>query len=397
MHRHFYAQPRLFTHFEEVTRPANYTALPDDWVILIADVVASTQAIEAGRYKEVNVVGASCIIAVLNAAGKIAVPYTFSGDGASLLVPDFLLTQARQALRGARRMARDSFGLDLLIAAIPIADVRAAGKDVSVAKFGASKDFAQAMFAGGGVAEAERFAKNPETRHKYEIIENTGPAGATVEDQASADFSGLECRWQGIQARGGETISLLVQVHRDAVARTQDILDSVLADISAIYGGGSEAQPVSTEQLNLCLGKHCVTAELAVRAHGRGALYKAFLAVTLRLQTWIADRAIALRVTVGGVNWGNYKTEVVANTDYRKFDDTLRMVLDSTTDQRARLELALEARRGRREVVYGVHVAKEALMTCLIFDRKSSHAHFVDGADGGYALAAQRMKAQLAE
>ena len=102
-------------------------------------------------------------------------------------------------------------------------------------------------------------------------------------------------------------------------------------------------------------------------------------------------------LTLGGVDWGNYKTEVVANTDYRKFDDTLRMVLDSTADQRARLELALEARWQRRELVYGIHVAKEALMTCLIFDRRNSHTHFVDGAEGGYALAAQRMKAQLAE
>ena len=166
MHRDFYAQLPLFTRFEEVTRPANYTALPGDWIILIADIVASTKSIEAGRYKDVNVVGASSIIAVLNASGNIAVPYTFGGDGASILVPDAILAQALQALRGTRRMARDSFGLDLLIAAIPVADIRAAGKDVSVAKFGASRDSAQAMFAGGGVAEAERFAKNPETRHK---------------------------------------------------------------------------------------------------------------------------------------------------------------------------------------------------------------------------------------
>ena len=241
MHRDFYAQLPLFTRFEEVSRPANYTSLPGDWSILVADIVASTKFIEAGRYKEVNVVGASSIIAVLNASGNIALPYTFGGDGASILVPEAILAQARQALCGTRRMARDSFGLDLLIAVIPIADVRAAGKDVSVAKFGASRDFAQAMFAGGGVAQAEHFAKNPETRHKYEIIENTDPEGKADNEQAGADFSGLECRWQGIQARSGETISLLVQVDRDAETRTQEILDSVLADISAIYGRGSEA------------------------------------------------------------------------------------------------------------------------------------------------------------
>jgi len=385
--QNFYAELPLFTRFEEVTRPANYTAVPAGWWILIGDVVGSTQAIEAGRYKEVNVIGASIIMAVLNAADEVDLPYSFGGDGAALLVPQTVLAAARQALRGTRRMARESFSLELLIAAVPVEDIRRAGKDLRVAKFGASKHFAQSMFNGGGIAAAERIAKDPATRAGYEIAEEANAAGA--------DFSGLECRWQGIPARSGETISLLVQVQRDAAERTQAILDAVLADIGAIYGDGAEAQPVNAEQLKLCLTNRCTAAELGVRAHGHGALYKSLLARLLRLQTWMADRMMALGLRVGGMQWGNYKSDVVAHTDYRKFDDTLRMVLDSTPDKRLRLEQGLEARRARRELVYGIHVAQEALMTCLIFDRKSSHAHFVDGANGGYALASQKMKAQL--
>jgi hypothetical protein len=35
-------------------------------------------------------------------------------------------------------------------------------------------------------------------------------------------------------------------------------------------------------------------------------------------------------------------------------------------------------------------------MTCLVFSlEESRHVHFVDGADGGYALAALQLKAQL--
>ena len=387
MQPQFYSQLPLFTRFDDVTHPENYTALPDDWIILIADVVGSTRAIEAGRYKDVNVVGASAIIAVLNAAAGIDVPYTFGGDGASLLVPVSLLPDAGRALRGTRRMARDSFGLELLVAAIPVADVRAAGKDVSVAKFGASKSFSQAMFSGGGVAEAERFAKNPATRARYELSED--PA------QSGADFSGLECRWQGIPARSGETISLLVQVQAGASSRMREILDGVLADIRDIYGSGNEAQPVSSEQLNLHQGGDGDATELAVQSHGKGALYKALLARVIRVQTWFGGCVMALRLKIGGVDWGNYKNDVVANTDYRKFDDTLRMVLDSTTAQRLMLEEKLAARRRQHELVYGIHVAEEALMTCLIFDRGVAHAHFVDGANGGYALAAQKMKEQL--
>ena len=36
-------------------------------------------------------------------------------------------------------------------------------------------------------------------------------------------------------------------------------------------------------------------------------------------------------------------------------------------------------------------------MTCLVFSlEQSQHIHFIDGADGGFALAAQRFKKQLA-
>jgi hypothetical protein len=35
-------------------------------------------------------------------------------------------------------------------------------------------------------------------------------------------------------------------------------------------------------------------------------------------------------------------------------------------------------------------------MTCLVFSLAGDHVHFIDGADGGYALAAKQMKQQNA-
>ena len=57
--------------------------------------------------------------------------------------------------------------------------------------------------------------------------------------------------------------------------------------------------------------------------------------------------------------------------------------------------LAGENEAGR--LVYGTHRADSALMTCLVFSlEQSQHIHFIDGADGGFALAAPGFKKQLA-
>lgn len=89
-----------------------------------------------------------------------------------------------------------------------------------------------------------------------------------------------------------------------------------------------------------------------------------------------------------------YRDEVTANTDFRKFDDTLRMVLDITDEQHHALESDLARRHAAGSIVYGTHVASAALMTCAITSYHGQHMHFVDGADGGYALAAKQLKAQ---
>jgi hypothetical protein len=34
-------------------------------------------------------------------------------------------------------------------------------------------------------------------------------------------------------------------------------------------------------------------------------------------------------------------------------------------------------------------------MTCLVFERDGRQVHFVDGADGGYTLAAKKMKERM--
>ena len=93
-------------------------------------------------------------------------------------------------------------------------------------------------------------------------------------------------------------------------------------------------------------------------------------------------------------DWGNYKEDLEAQTDYRKMDGTLRQVIAGTTDQRKQLEdyLQRECQRGR--LVYGLDTSAEVMITCLVIQHEKEHVHFVDGAGGGYANAAKQLKAR---
>lgn len=87
-------------------------------------------------------------------------------------------------------------------------------------------------------------------------------------------------------------------------------------------------------------------------------------------------------------------SEVASHSDFRKFDDGLRLTLDCTREQIDRVETMLLLARARGEVNFGLHRQSHALMTCLVpSGSPDSHLHFLDGMGGGYARAAEMMEA----
>ena len=131
----FYADLPLLTEFGAAMQPERFAPLPRGWHVATCDVRNSTAAVQAGNYKHVNTVAAAAVTAVLNAAGRIDIPFIFEGDGSTFCVPPALLDDVRAALAKTRDMARDSFGLDLRVATVPAARVREAGFDILVARY----------------------------------------------------------------------------------------------------------------------------------------------------------------------------------------------------------------------------------------------------------------------
>ena len=55
----FYTDIPVFDDFSKVVDDSVYRPMPDDWFIGLTDVADSTKAIEGGKYKSVNMAGAS--------------------------------------------------------------------------------------------------------------------------------------------------------------------------------------------------------------------------------------------------------------------------------------------------------------------------------------------------
>src|SRR5580704_11362102 len=184
----FYAGVPVFRGFRRLMDPAMYTRLPDDWTIGVADVVQSTKAIAAKRYKAVNMAGAAVIAAMTNALGGREFPFVFGGDGASFAVSPGDAAAAREALAATAAWADGELGLTLRVALVPAAEIRRQGFDVRVARYGPSENLSYAMFSGGGVAFADAAIK----RGDYAIA--PAPPGTWP------DLTGLSCRFQEFPA-----------------------------------------------------------------------------------------------------------------------------------------------------------------------------------------------------
>jgi hypothetical protein len=88
---------------------------------------------------------------------------------------------------------------------------------------------------------------------------------------------------------------------------------------------------------------------------------------------------------------------VVENSDFRKYDDGLRMILDCTPELENAIERRLKLAASNGTIRYGLHRQDAAMMTCFTPSAlRSDHVHFIDGARGGYASAATALKAMMA-
>jgi hypothetical protein len=375
----FYGGIPVFRGFGRVMDPALYSPLPDHWSIGVADIVESTRAIAEARYKAVNMAGAAVIAAVTNALDGREFPFVFGGDGASFAVAPDDVERAREALAATASWVKDDLELVMRVALVPIAAVRARGFDVRVARFGPSPNLSYAMFSGGGLGWAEAAMK------RGEFAVPKAPPGT------QPDLSGLSCRFEEIPSVRGLILSVLVVPAQGADPLAfRKLIEDVTAQVERSPESGRPVPPGGPP-----LRWPPAGVDFEARAQRRGSLLRRRAGVLAH--TLFVYLIMRFGINVGGFVPKIYVQQVVENSDFRKYDDGLRMVLDCTPDLERKLTERLAAAASAGIARYGVHRQDAAMMTCFTPSAlRSDHVHFIDGARGGYASAATALKATLA-
>lgn len=374
--RDFYANLPRHMSFSELSDPASYVSLPDDWLIGTSDIIGSTKAVAEGKYKTVNMIGAAVISAQINSANGRDFPFIFGGDGAGFACPPDRATTAGDALAAVRCWAEEEFGLRLRVAMVPVGDIRAAGFEAAVARYQPSPGVDYAMFSGGGLSWAEA-----QMKEGHYALPDAAPG--TI-----PDLTGLSCRWSNVGSRNGSILSVVIQpvgpISGPEFAR---LSEEVIAIARQLDRGGHPVPPEGAitrwPPPGLTLEAHASHRQVPLARHKRKLLW-------VTLLNWFFLR---WKIPVNGFDPAHYTLTVGRNADFRKFDDGLKMTLDCDAATKEQLVALLDRAVLEGTIRYGLCEQDEAMMTCIVPSILSDdHVHFIDGAAGGYTQAATQIK-----
>lgn len=385
----FYKHLPPLTSFIEALQKENHQVVPGDWWVALTDVVDSTIAIEAGRYKDVNTSGGLAAMALSNINKGMDFPFIFGGDGVTCLIPPSVATSAADILYDTKLKVKTFFNLDLRVAMVPIQYLYDRGYHLEVARLKVSKYYDQAIISGNGLVFAEQLLKKEQLGENFLLKAKKNP-------NTEADFTGFTCRWQDIPSDKGETISTIIYLRDED---HQVLLRKLLDQMYSIFGTEENFHPITAANLSQARSSDELGVEAKVHA-GKGEGWKYQLRLNwIKLEAWVVSIALKYKLKIKSdiYQLDRMKDYQIAASDFKKFDGSLKMVLNCQPADRMRWQSYLETLRQDGQLYYGIHVADRSIMTCLLHSGSKKEVHFIDAADGGYALAAKQLKKQMTD
>ena len=378
-HNRFYSELPLYDLpvSQLLAEEGSFSPVPEDWHVVITDIKGSTQATHDGLHQEVNLVATGSIIAALNLAKEadIAVPFFFGGDGATLLLPPCLLKPVMTALMEHRENTSRNFAMELRVAQMPVSQIYQNGCLLKISRVKMGEKFSIPILLGEGLQFAEHVIKS-----------ETYSPETTDEEASILNLEGMECKWDTIKPPKNifEVVCLIITTKLEA--HQARVYKKVLDKIDEIYGPEHSRKPLSVERMQFKATLDKVNTEMLTKLGRFNLVYL--------VRSWLLSLLgkLYLRYHKKGKR---YLGELIEMSDTLVMDGRINTVISGTTEQRQVLTSYLDQMEATGEIVYGLHISDESVISCYVRNRQDQHIHFVDGSGGGYTQAAGMLKRKL--
>ncbi len=208
----------------------------------------------------------------------------------------------------------------------------------------------QPVLSGRGWEEAERRVKAPNGLGIIKVNE--------FEGEINGSFEGFECRWQNVPSFQDHKLSLLVT----AISADSDVnfatYQRVLQNIQSFYGDVAQYHPLREASMQLTFNPRLLRHELRVRSAHLNIIKRIGYFLNLLFLNAAGRYIFSRKLDTEAVKCSQYKSDLVENSDFRKFDGMLRMVIDGKNAQSTALQSYLEGEYRQGKLVYGMYKSR---------------------------------------
>jgi hypothetical protein len=350
-------------------------AVPENFFLFITDVKGSTEAIRAGKYRDVNVAGALCIMAIINSEYYRKIPFIFGGDGVMFLVPENALSLFSDLMCAVRQFTQAVLNMELRVGIVPIQTLYQAGKQLAIGKLSFGHGGCLAIFEGNGIEFAENLVKMPASDYLLP---------ATHITHTEVNFEGFFCPFADIPSEQGNVMALIIKP-------MQMNWHDISKELFGYIGDENLHHPLDANALSINKTAHNIDLNAAV-VSGKNSGFLYHLEQLVVKTKLLRLNRTAMKVKIAQA----VRSNMMPASDYQKYDGNYKIVFRCSTETIERVIQWLTQHEQQGSFLFGYHLTNRSIMTCL-FDGKGDdrELHLIDAADGGYALAAAMLKQKL--
>ena len=375
---------KSFVNHGQISNSQHLQEAPLDWVVVVADLVGSTEAVFDGKYLEVNLIGSACIAAIRNHYSSREIIHTFGGDGATFLLPPDKLEHVLTLLEDVQFIASEQLGFDLRVGHITVEQVAQLGGTISYGILDWNDHESFTYIRGNGIGIADR-----EIKRSYNVYEDRRDV---VAKQRKATISGVSCRLLPFKTNKDEILSLIIEPLCEGEDEDQ-LLEEVFQCIGE-EGDLSKVSPLTLKNHKRGISLSVIKREAYLFKEGKGRLSYIKASWSSLLGSILTYFMFVLKLDNTGLGeTDKYTQALLRQSDWIKMDGALRLVIDVSSDEKRALLGTLEALEKAGRIRYGHNSSNSAVMVCHyrsgIDDR---HVHFIDGDKGGLTRAALALK-----